>query len=122
VIDEFEFYELLGDDRPGAVSMTPVQGSPGRLPTRTAVRPTNDIAAIQSALPGAIMKMSVQAEDRVVVPVRGRDGGWIAKFHSDRYPSLPRVETATMSHGAELGCSARERERIEAHLDRVPLR
>lgn len=102
-IDEFEFYELLGDDLPGAVTMTPTAGSPGRSIDRHAVVAGEALAPIQSALPGMIMKMSVRVDDHLTVPVRGREGEWIAKFHNDRYPSLPRVEAATMSWAAGAG-------------------
>lgn len=107
VDDDFDILQFLGEDLPGAVSLTPGEPRPYRDRKRFAKPAVATGAKLRfSALAGAQWKLSVHEGERgLVLPVEGGTGSWIAKFHNPEFAELPRIEYATMSWAAHSGLS-----------------
>jgi len=124
---QFELYSLLGDDLPGAITLTRGEPSPTRRPPPPTASESRLDLAMWSALAGVQMKMSVRRKERgLVVGVRSDTRDMIAKFWSPDFKDLPRVEYATMSWARDCGidvppCELLERPEIEGLPDGVPL-
>ena len=104
VDDDFELLELLGEDLPGAVTVRPIHSQPLRRPTTNKPPLTLTAGPLHFSLAGAQWKLSVREGDRgLTLPVQGKTGSWIAKFHDPEFPGLPRVELATMSWARACG-------------------
>ena len=104
---DFQMLELLGEDLPGAVVIVPGHPRLSREPRGvSAPAAPSPAGGLRFSLAGQQWKLSVRAQDdRLTLPVRGETGDWIAKFHSESYKDLPRVELATMSWAGLSGIS-----------------
>lgn len=114
--DVFALLQVLAGDLPGAVVLRASASSLRRRGPPPA--PASTSGALRFALAGAQWKLSLRAADqRLVVPVAGETGQWIAKFHDPSFKDLPRVEWATMEWARRVGievprCELRRAEEI----------
>lgn len=93
--DVFELLRLYGEDLPGAVILRPGQSRWPHARAKVSAAPPAGLL-VSGALAGAQWKLSLREDERgLVIPVGGRSGSWIAKFHDPTLPELPRVEFAT---------------------------
>lgn len=95
----------LGADLPGAVrvdvlrALRPLRARPGH-----AVVPAPPTATLRASLPGVQWKLSLLGTEKgLTLPLRGRDGDWIAKFHAEAFPRIVPIEHATMDWAALVG-------------------
>jgi serine/threonine-protein kinase HipA len=116
---------FVGEDLPGAVTVRPATNVPAdaRAPEEPAfdepaVGPSTpaDNDAWRFSLAGMQLKFSALREphERFTVPFRGRGGGWILKFGSDRYPGLPENEFCTTAWAARCGLDVPRHELVAA--------
>lgn len=91
---ELELLLAIGDDLPGAVTLDPAMPrvlGPGGL----APRPDEPTGGMHFSLAGVQWKLSLRKGERgLVVPVRGENGDFIAKFPDEQFPGVTRVELA----------------------------
>lgn len=105
--DEFNLLQLLGEDLPGAVILTPCLPRLSREAGVSRVQaPHTAEGLLRSSLAGAQYKLSVREGERgLTLPVQGQTGSYIAKFHDPLHKELPRVELATMLWARASGLS-----------------
>jgi serine/threonine-protein kinase HipA len=99
--DSFGLLSALGENLPGAVTLTPTTS------VLESSRPTADTPAPSAAandnvlrfsLAGAQWKLSARSSGRGLTTTAASGGtAYIAKFHAPEYPGLPRCEFATMN-------------------------
>ncbi|MCA9037913.1 MAG: type II toxin-antitoxin system HipA family toxin [Planctomycetaceae bacterium] len=105
VDDEFELLTYLGEDMPGAVTLTP-----GSSPVdRRNASPEKELAKngdprFKFSLAGAQWKLSAQSSGRgLTTQASGEGRSFIAKFDAPEFPNLPRCEFATMNWAKHSG-------------------
>lgn len=108
---EMMLLRRLGTDLPGAVTVTPVDGSidPRWRPDElTSLSPTSPPATSPStprfSLAGVALKFSMlQQEDRLTLPAHDQHGDWIVKLPDAVYPGVPENEFAMMTLAKAVG-------------------
>lgn len=111
--EDFALLRAIGGDLPGAVTATPAEPrlGPAAGAAHSGLPAASDPAdgALRFSLAGLQLKLSLLRTDRgIVMPASGVDGKWIAKFAPSRWPTLPRVEHATLVWAAATGCTVCE--------------
>ncbi len=104
--DDEGFLERLGGDLPGNVRV-------GGRAAALAVQPEGAAERLRFALAGVQLKFSVVRDGHLsALPVRGRDGDWIAKLASRSFPRLPEIEAATMAWARASGLDVADTELV----------
>jgi len=104
---EFKLLELLGQDLPGAVIITAMEGMPVDL-THTEeekLKEGKDTQPLQFSLAGVQLKFSAITERRggLSIPARGTGGDWIVKLPAQNYAHVPENEYAIMDMASRIG-------------------
>ena len=117
---EIDLLARIGDDLPGAVTVTragkeggaegPGDTAPGTPPH---VRPRDprpvDTGLWRASLAGMTLKFSMSRHgDRLVVPAHGEDGDWILKTPDRAFPGLQVNELAIMRLAGQVGIDVPE--------------
>ena len=122
--DDASILAFVGEDLPGAVTVRPAEaGSPtAAAPAKTFDEPglpttPTGPEELRFSLAGVQLKFSAvrDPDQRFTLPFRGRNGGWILKFGSQRYPMLPENELQTMQWASRSGL-------VVPHNELVPVR
>jgi serine/threonine-protein kinase HipA len=123
--DSFGLLAALGENLPGAVTLTPTTSA--LEPTRAAVdRPaiaaSADDGVLRFSLAGAQWKLSARSAGRGLTTTAASGGtAYVAKFHAPEYPGLPRCEFATMNWARAAGLQVPSFElRSVADFDAIP--
>lgn len=101
--DSFGLLSAMGGDLPGAVR---VRGEGARAAEGAAPDETPPIPAgpLHFSLAGAQLKFSLVERDyKLVLPVHGEEGSYIAKIPGERFPMLPAIEATTLDWAARCG-------------------
>ncbi len=108
--NDFDLLAALGTDLPGAVRVTPGDGT--AIPP-----PAASNGKAQFSLAGVQMKLSVMKnagkEGGITLPVGNTDGDYIAKFPSMNYVGLSENEFAMLALSEALGMDVPERELVD---------
>jgi serine/threonine-protein kinase HipA len=105
--DSFGLLSALGENLPGAVTLTPTTSA--LEPSRSAAdKPTSSATAddgvLRFSLAGAQWKLSARSSGRGLTTTAASGGtAYIAKFHAPEYPALPQCEFATMNWARAAG-------------------
>lgn len=117
---EFFLLWALGQDLPGAVTITPADGDEypqddddGEQPAERAKK------ALRFSLAGVQLKFSAvsAATGGLTIPAHGTGGSWIVKLPSQKYSGVPENEFSMMSLAAAIGIDVPELKLIE--LDEI---
>ncbi|MGB7281350.1 MAG: type II toxin-antitoxin system HipA family toxin [Candidatus Acidiferrum sp.] len=103
---EFPLLWLVGADLPGAVIAEDSEGQPlPPLEENSATRGTNKQEVLRFSLAGVQLKFSAigRGGKQLRIPAQGRDGQWIVKLPSPRFPHVPENEFAMMTLANEVG-------------------
>ncbi|MGB9151694.1 MAG: HipA domain-containing protein [Alphaproteobacteria bacterium] len=102
---EFRLIELLGQDLPGAVIITPMDGTPADRDHTHEPDVENGAPPYRFSLAGVQLKFSAIGErhGRLTIPANGIGGDWIIKLPAQNYPHVPENEYAMMSLAARIG-------------------
>jgi serine/threonine-protein kinase HipA len=125
--DELGLLVWLGEDLPGAVRVTNLDGQPGYRRAKQKLESAPPSAALRVSLAGVHWKVALSTTERgFTLPVRGRESAWIAKFQGREWPRLVQVEFATMTWARLSGLVVPEvlterAERIERLPPRIPV-
>ena len=110
-VREFFLLRALGDDLPGAVTLSSATGE---------VRPSGDgddvetrrhgENALRFSLAGVQLKFSAIMESAggLTIPAEGIGGSWIVKLPSHRFPNLPENEFSMMTLARTIGMNVPE--------------
>ena len=111
-VREFYLLWLLGADLPGAVVVEEAGGQP--------IPPADDNASsktkrrsgrvLRFSLAGVQLKFSAvgNPQKQLTIPAEGRDGSWIVKLPSPRYPLVPENEYSMMKLAEAVGIEVAE--------------
>lgn len=124
---EFHLLWALGQDLPGAMTVSSAQGADwtvddmeaGASAAKDKPEPT-----MRFSLAGVQMKFSAinEADGGLTIPVGGTGGSWIVKLPSSRYPGVPENEHAMMSLAKSVGIDVPRIKLINAaQIDGLPL-
>jgi HipA-like protein len=108
---EFPLLWLVGADLPGAVIAEDSEGEPVPPPEeKSGTREATRQEVLRFSLAGVQLKFSAidRGGKQLRIPAQGRDGQWIVKLPSPRFPKVPENEFAMMTLARE--------------VDRVPIR
>ena len=103
---EFPLLWLVGADLPGAVIAEDSEGEPLPPPEeKSAAREANKEEVLRFSLAGVQLKFSAVSRGGkpLRIPAQGRDGQWIVKLPSPRFPKVPENEFAMMTLAKEVG-------------------
>lgn len=97
-----ELYLLwaLGDDLPGAITVSPSDGD--SWPSNNAEETRQELQrrkenALRFSLAGVQLKFSAfNTQDKLIIPAEGVGGSWIVKLPADRYEGVPENEFSCM--------------------------
>jgi serine/threonine-protein kinase HipA len=108
---EFPLLWLVGADLPGAVIAEDSEGQP--LPPReekSGTRQAKKEEVLRFSLAGVQLKFSAigRGGKQLRIPAQGRDGQWIVKLPSPRFPKVPENEFAMMTLAREVGIDVPE--------------
>lgn len=119
---DFPLLAVVGGDLLGAVTLTPMDGTPDIETSEGTATPETEKLAF--AIPGVQLKFSAIRNERggMTIPVSGRGGDWIAKIASFAdQPQVPENEFTTMSFAREIGIDVPEFELIRAgEIENLP--
>ena len=102
---EFPLLWLVGADLPGAVIAEDSEGQPLPPPEeKSATREANKDEVLRFSLAGVQLKFSAisRGGKQLRIPAQGRDGQWIVKLPSPRFPKVPENEFAMMTLAKEV--------------------
>jgi serine/threonine-protein kinase HipA len=108
---EFPLLWLVGADLPGAVV---TEDSGGQLlpppEEKSETREANKQEVLRFSLAGVQLKFSAMGRGgkHLRIPAQGRDGQWIVKLPSPRFPKVPENEFAMMTLAREVGIDVPE--------------
>jgi serine/threonine-protein kinase HipA len=108
---EFPLLWLVGADLPGAVIAEDSEGQPLPPPEeKSATREANREEVLRFSLAGVQLKFSAigRGGKHLRIPAQGRDGQWIVKLPSPRFPKVPENEFAMMTLAKEVGIEVPE--------------
>jgi serine/threonine-protein kinase HipA len=104
--DTFELLQHLGNDLPGAVTLSPCESILRTKPTPLPLHQEldSDPGLFRFSLAGVQWKLSARSAGRgLTTSATSGESTFIAKFHSPEYPGLPQCEFATMSWAKHAG-------------------
>lgn len=101
---EFKLIELLGEDLPGAITVTPLEGAP-YIHHEHEVKHASNEKPFRFSLAGVQLKFSAIAGKRggLTIPANGVGGDWIIKLPAQNYTHVPENEYAMMHLAGEIG-------------------
>ncbi len=104
---EFKLIELLGEDLPGAIVVTPLEGAPHTLEDKLE---QNAKQVFHFSLAGVQLKFSAIARKggSLTIPTSGVGGNWIVKLPAQNYEQVPENEFAMMHLAGTIGISIPE--------------
>ena len=108
---EFPLLWLVGADLPGAVIAEDSEGVPLPPPEeKSGTREANEQEVLRFSLAGVQLKFSAMGRGgkQLRIPAQGRDGQWIVKLPSPRFPKVPENEFAMMTLAREVGIDVPE--------------
>ena len=108
---EFPLLWLVGTDLPGAVIAEDSEGQPLPPPEdKSETRKANKEEVLRFSLAGVQLKFSAigRGGKQLRIPAQGRDGQWIVKLPSARFPNVPENEFAMMTLAREVGIDVPE--------------
>src|SRR5437763_223669 len=108
---EFPLLWLVGADLPGAVIAEDSEGQPLPPPEeKSETREANKEEVLRFSLAGVQLKFSTigRGGKQLRIPAQGRDGQWIVKLPSPRFPKVPENEFAMMTLAKEVGIDVPE--------------
>jgi serine/threonine-protein kinase HipA len=108
---EFPLLWLVGADLPGAVIAEDSEGQPLPPPEeKSETREANKEEVLRFSLAGVQLKFSAigRGGKQLRIPAQGRDGQWIVKLPSPRFPMVPENEFAMMTLAREVGIDVPE--------------
>jgi serine/threonine-protein kinase HipA len=108
---EFPLLWLVGADLPGAVIAEDSEGQPlPPLEKKSETREANKEEVLRFSLAGVQLKFSAlgRGGKQLRIPAQGRDGQWIVKLPSPRFPKVPENEFAMMTLAREVGIDVPE--------------
>lgn len=108
---EFPLLWLVGADLPGAVIAEDNEGQPLPPPEqKSKTREANEQEVLRFSLAGVQLKFSAMGRGgkQLRIPAQGRDGQWIVKLPSPRFPKVPENEFAMMTLAREVGIDVPE--------------
>jgi serine/threonine-protein kinase HipA len=108
---EFPLLWLVGADLPGAVVAEDSEGQPLPPPEeKSETREANKQEVLRFSLAGVQLKFSAMGRGgkQLRIPAQGRDGQWIVKLPSPRFPKVPENEFAMMTLAREVGIDVPE--------------
>jgi len=111
-VREFYLLWLLGADLPGAVTVQEIDGQPVPPPedagSEKAKRRTGRV--LRFSLAGVQLKFSAigSPNKQLTIPAEGRDGSWIVKLPSPKYPLVPENEYSMMKLAEAVGIEVAE--------------
>jgi serine/threonine-protein kinase HipA len=124
-VREFYLLWLLGADLPGAVTVQEIGGQPVPPPEESgsekAKRRTGRL--LRFSLAGVQLKFSAvgSPDKQLAIPTEGRDGSWIVKLPSLRYPMVPENEYSMMKLAEAVGIKVAEVGLIPTkHIEGLP--
>jgi serine/threonine-protein kinase HipA len=121
---EFFLLWLLGEDLPGAVRVTPMEGEelpPHSLGERS--EKTYKADALRFSLAGVQLKFSavLKADGGLTIPANGVGGSWILKLPSAGYQAVPEMELLGMELAKAVGINTPETRLVKpSHLENLP--
>jgi serine/threonine-protein kinase HipA len=97
-VREYPLIAALGLDLPGAVTLTPADGSANLAEAETG-KPASARGGpmLRFSLAGVQLKFSAVAAGKLTIPVSGRGGDWIVKLPSQKYDGVPENEFSMMT-------------------------
>lgn len=104
--NEFALLGLLGQDLPGAITVTPVteQLSLSSSNLTKKYRKEYEDSILKFSLAGVQLKFSaIETAKRLTVPAHGIGGSWIVKLPSNRYKNIAENEFSAMTLAAMIG-------------------
>lgn len=104
---EFFLLWALGTDLPGAVTLTPADGTalpPDEIDDDEDEEERNE-KILRFSLAGVQLKFSAvkEASGGLTIPVQGMGGSWIVKLPSTKFDDVPENEFSMMSLAAKIG-------------------
>lgn len=121
---EFCLLWLLGEDLPGAVRVTPMDGE--ELPphsNRARSEKTYERDVLRFSLAGVQLKFSavLKADGGLTIPAHGVGGSWILKLPSAVYDAVPEMELTGMELARSVGIDVPETKLVKiSDLENVP--
>ncbi len=102
---EFRLIELLGQDLPGAVIITPMDKTPQDRSHTHEPDVASGEMPYRFSLAGVQLKFSAIAERKggLTIPANGIGGDWIIKLPAQNYSQVPENEYAMMNLAARIG-------------------
>lgn len=123
---EFLLLKALGEDLPGAVTLTVGEGGSAlqaeELPNQDADPESSD-APLRFSLAGVQLKFSAigNAHKGLTIPTKGVGGNWIVKLPSPQYAALPENEFSMMRLAAGVGIEVPEIDLVDiARIEGIP--
>lgn len=111
-VREFYLLWLLGADLPGAVTVQEIEGEPLPPPENDASEKTKRRTGrvLRFSLAGMQLKFSAigNPNKQLTIPAEGRDGSWIVKLPSPKYPRVPENEYSMMKLAEAVGIDVAE--------------
>lgn len=108
---EFPLLWLVGADLAGAAIADDSDGQPLPPPEeKSETREANKQEVLRFSLAGVQLKFSAigRGGKQLRIPAQGRDGQWIVKLPSPRFPNVPENEFAMMTLAKEVGIDVPE--------------
>jgi serine/threonine-protein kinase HipA len=113
---EFALLQLLANDLPGAIRVSPFEQESGMLPTNIKPDSTSDEkdSALHFSLAGVQLKFSAieSARGGLTIPAQGIGGNWIVKLPFDRFNHVPENEWSMLQLAKSIGISVPNAELI----------
>lgn len=116
---EFKLIQLLGEDLPGAVTVTSLEGTTHAHTHEHDAGHGDDEQPFRFSLAGVQLKFSAIAERRggSTIPANGVGGDWIVKLPAQNYAHVPENEFAMMHLAGEIGIPVPETQLVP--LDKI---
>jgi len=102
---EFQLIDILGQDLPGAVIITPMDGVSDNFIHRHEPKIKEDDTLYHFSLAGVQLKFSAITKHRggLTIPAHGVGGNWIVKLPAQNYAHVPENEYAIMHLASLIG-------------------
>ena len=109
---EFFLLSALGEDLPGAITITPTKnglGHPLAMSVDASINKSEN-TPLRFSLAGVQLKLSavLEAAGGLTIPAQGIGGAWIVKLPSMKYEGIPENEFAMMELAREIGIDTPE--------------
>lgn len=125
--DSFGLLAVVGQDLPGAVRIRVHEAGDGDPDGAASPHPT-PTGPLHFSLAGAQLKFSLLLRDeKLILPVHGEEGSFIAKIPGEGFPALPMIEHMTLEWAARCGHEVPAHRLVQireigelAHLERFP--